>query len=57
MVRLLLVVLWFFAARVGPSWSRRSEHRDHADRSIVIKKIGFVITGIGASWSGRWPKP
>ena len=24
-------------------------HRDHQDRSIVIKKIGIVITGIGAS--------
>jgi len=38
------------SARVGPSWSARSEHRDHRDRSIVIKKIGIVITGIGASW-------
>jgi len=25
------------------------EHRDHQDRSIVIKKIGIVITGIGGS--------
>src|SRR5947207_15203165 len=38
-----------FDARVGPSCSARSEHRDHRDRSIVIKKIGLVITGIGAS--------
>jgi len=36
-------------ARVGPSWTRGSVHRDHQDRSIVIKKIGIVITGIGAS--------
>jgi hypothetical protein len=28
---------------------RVSAHRDHADRSIMIKKIGVVITGIGAS--------
>jgi hypothetical protein len=28
---------------------RASAHRDHQDRSIVIKKIGIVITGIGGS--------
>jgi hypothetical protein len=37
------------AARVGPSPSARSEHRDHQDRLIVINKIGIVITGIGGS--------
>jgi len=32
-----------------PGYLLRPGHRDHTDRSIVIKKIGLVITGIGAS--------
>jgi site-specific DNA recombinase len=32
-----------------PTYLLRPGDRDHADRSIVIKKIGVVITGIGAS--------
>jgi len=31
-------------ACAGPSWSPGSEHRDHSDRSIVITRIGLVIT-------------
>jgi hypothetical protein len=37
------------AARIGPSRSLRSVHRDHQDRSIVITEIGIVITQIGPS--------
>ena len=36
-------------ARIGPSRSLRSVHRDHRDRSIVITEIGIVITRIGPS--------
>jgi len=47
----------FFGVRAGDRESRGSRQslrlrwrdRDHQDRSIVIKKIGIVITGIGGS--------
>jgi transposase len=39
----------WLTARIGASWSLRSVHHDHEDRSIVITEIGIVITQIGPS--------
>jgi hypothetical protein len=44
------------AARFGRSWPARSEHRDHADRSIVITEIGIMIADIGGVITGIGPR-
>jgi len=38
-------------AGFGPSWTRRSGHRERQDRRIVNADLGMMNAEIGASWT------